>query len=460
MPAVPAHPAGVRRSRSAGRYVAGTSSVYWGAQHMPMDVALLDLAVCVTQAADLVNPAMVDHHKRVAYLADRIARGMELPLEAREDLVMAAAMHDVGALALKDLLGALDFEYDDVYTHTEPGYLMLRRFAPFSRISHIVRAHHVQWHDGQGTEYMGEEVPLESHIIHLADRIAVLVRRATPVLEQRDGICERVRAGAREMFVPEGVDAFLDLSAHESFWLDLIGLPADAGFMKVFDLPERRVSGDALEEFTHVISQMIDFRSAFTATHSSGVSASAAALGAIHGMSAEELSMMRCAGNLHDVGKLAVSNEILEKNGPLDDHEWAIMKTHNYYTHKVISSVGGLDMIGHWASYHHERLDGDGYPFHLGASELDLGARIMAVADIFTAITEDRPYREGMSRERAMDVLRTQAEAGAIDVSVVGALVDSFDRVNGARVAAQEARKSEYLEFQRDLEVGAALLAS
>lgn len=150
-------------------------------------------------------------------------------------------------------------------------------------------------------------------------------------------------------------------------------------------------------------------------------------------MTDEEVMMMEIAGNLHDIGKLRVPNSILEKPGKLTEEEFNVMKEHTYYTNMILQDMAGFEKIAHWAAYHHEKLNGRGYPFHLKYEDLDQGSRIMAVADIFSAITEVRPYRAGMDKEQAQKVLMENAERGEICSVVVKLLMDHYDEVDAAR---------------------------
>ncbi|NLL51155.1 MAG: HD domain-containing protein, partial [Peptococcaceae bacterium] len=113
----------------------------------------------------------------------------------------------------------------------------------------------------------------------------------------------------------------------------------------------------------------------------------------------------------HDLGKLAVPKKILDKAEPLREEEFQIVKTHTFHTYNLLSLARFSKNIVEWASYHHERLDGTGYPFRMSADTLTTGARLMAIADIFTALTEDRPYRRALPRERAMNILEKNAGA-------------------------------------------------
>jgi len=138
---------------------------------------------------------------------------------------------------------------------------------------------------------------------------------------------------------------------------------------------------------------------------------------------------MELAGYFHDIGKLGVPNAILEKPGKLTKDEFAVMKKHTYFTYTVLTSIGGLDQIAEWAAFHHEKLDGTGYPFHVSGERLNTGARIMAVADIFTALAEDRPYRPGMQREDVVRIIDRMANENAIDRRIVDLLLDNYQDV-------------------------------
>jgi HD-GYP domain-containing protein (c-di-GMP phosphodiesterase class II) len=156
---------------------------------------------------------------------------------------------------------------------------------------------------------------------------------------------------------------------------------------------------------------------------------------------------MEVAGNLHDIGKLAVPNSILDKPGKLTKEEMAVMKSHTYYTYFVIDTIGGLQQIAEWAAYHHERIDGSGYPFHCSESEINTGARIMMVADIFTALAEDRPYRKGMSKEQIVQILNQFSDRCLLDTRIVNLLFDNYEEIY-SYVAEKQAISREFYEKQ------------
>lgn len=156
---------------------------------------------------------------------------------------------------------------------------------------------------------------------------------------------------------------------------------------------------------------------------------------------------MLIAGYLHDLGKLAIDNKILEKPDNLETDEFNTIRAHTYYTYILLDKIQQFDVIKMWAAYHHERLDGKGYPFHISGENLPLGSRIMAVSDVFTAITEDRPYRKAMSREQATKVLNDMVEDGALDGNVVKMVTDNFALINQIRSASQKVAERQYRNF-------------
>ncbi len=407
-------------------------------------IALFDLLSCISDAVDLVSPAVESHHKQVAYIAYRIGDELELPPEEKSQLLLAGALHDVGALSLKERLEVLQFEITNSHHHSELGYLLLNAFGPLSDVATLVRFHHVPWSSGKGVEAGGREVPRSSHILHLADRVAVQVKKHQEILDQARPICEKIEEGSGSKFDPLLVDAFRNLAAREYFWLDLASASLDSILRGMMRLETIDLDAEHLLDLTDFFRKVIDFRSHFTATHSKGVAVCAEGLARFMGFSERDCRMMKVAGYLHDLGKLAVPPEILEKPDKLGEREFNIVKNHAYYTFRILQNVGALSEIAALASFHHERLDGKGYPFHLKGQNLSPGSRIMAVADVFTALTEDRPYRPGLEHGRVIDFLHRMARASALDPEVLSALERHYDETNQLRIAAQSEASREY----------------
>ena len=408
-------------------------------------VPLLDLVECLSKAMDLVSPSLVNHHERVAYIAFSIGAELGLPAEHLREIVLAGALHDSGALSLRERLEALRFDLEDPFDHAERGYLLLRDFEPLRSAALIVRHHHVRWNErNRASAAAGNEIPMGSHILHLADRVAILLREREDPLGQARKISQQIREHAGSLFSPELVEVFRSLAAREYFWLNAASDAPLRSLRHMVTCEATELDLDGLLGLSDLFRRIIDFRSRFTATHSVGVAVSAEALAREAGFSRRECLMMRVAGHLHDLGKLAVPVEILEKAGPLGEHEVGLIRSHTFHSYRILEPIRDLETINAWGSFHHERLDGTGYPFHHTGDDLSLGSRIMAVADVFTAVTEDRPYRRGMSRERSLQVLQQMAARAALDPAIVGLLERRYDEINAARAAAQKAAGRQY----------------
>lgn len=156
---------------------------------------------------------------------------------------------------------------------------------------------------------------------------------------------------------------------------------------------------------------------------------------------------MRIAGYLHDLGKLAIPAEILEKPDKLTYEEMCTMQSHTYHCFYLLNNISGFEQINQWASFHHEYLNGDGYPFGLTEDQIPFQSRIMTISDVFTALMEDRPYREGFSIEKALKIMKNMADDRIIDSSIFNCLNDNHVYINSLRQKAQEEAKKEYIYF-------------
>jgi HD-GYP domain-containing protein (c-di-GMP phosphodiesterase class II) len=406
---------------------------------------IFDFVAGISEALDLVSSELNHHHKRVAYITHSLASEMGIEGEELFDIVVAAVLHDIGAFSLQERLsihGRGGFEEFNPHEHAFAGYLLLRAFEPLKKSAYIIRYHHAVYSPP------GRLAPRGSYVIGLADRLAIAMDDKTEILAQSESLAARIRQGE---FMPEALRAFERLAEREYFWLDASSPSIDRLLLAPAPSLKKNIDLDTLLDFAKVMAQIIDFRSRFTAAHSSGVAAAALELARLFDLSPRECRLMEIAGYLHDIGKLAVPNEVLNKPGALGYEEVNVMRKHTYYTYHVLSRIKGLEDVTRWAAFHHERLDGRGYPFHIKADNFTKLARIMAVADIFTAVTEDRPYRVGMTNEAAMKVLHSMAAKSGIDRQVVELTETHFDRINAKRISAQTQALKDYEDFSANI---------
>lgn len=414
-------------------------------------VSLLDLVACFSEALDLISPVVANHHKQVAYIAYNIARELNLPAKEIKDIALAAGLHDIGALSLEERLESLQFEDQNVQRHAELGYLFLKEFKPLANVALLIRYHHKPWDGGRGLQYKGESIPVGSHLIHLADRIAVLIKKDTEILNQSKEIVKTIQRYSGTMFNPEQVEAFSHLAGYEYFWLDIVSPSLGVIISRRLESQSMEMDLREMDMFAQFFAHMIDLRSPLNAHHSRGVAITAEYIANQVGFSQLECQMMRIAGYLHDLGKLAVPPSILEKPGPLTGLEYDIIKSHAYHTYRILGNIRQADIINAWAALHHECLDGSGYPFHIKERDLPLGSQIMAVADVLTAVCEDRPYRSGMDRKSALQVLDDQVQRKRINGDLVSIPRKYYEEIDHLRSKVQSEHGLIYKKIEEIL---------
>ncbi len=414
--------------------------------HDEMEVNLGNLLLSLADAMELANPAMASHSIRVAFIAWEVARCAEMQAGDIEDVFIAALLHDLGALSVEEK-ARLHEEELNTEAHCIKGAWLLSRVGFLHHLAPLVLHHHDQYNTHARFERTVQS--RLAQIIHLADKVERAVNRGTYILHQYDRLRDMAKGQAGKALDPQVVDVFMTVSTREDFWLDLES-------PRLYSLLLRRgpcrgqaqqVTIPELKQVSELFRDIIDFRSRFTATHSFGVARSAKLIAKALDLSEFEVELMEVAGNVHDLGKLALPNAVLEKPEELSEAEYWLVKKHVYLTYTVLSTIGGLRQLPEWAGFHHERLDGTGYPFHLGQERLDTGARIMAVADVFTALEEDRPYRKGLRSDKIVATLAQMATENKLDGKIVQILVDSIEKIR-EEVDEQRADLRDFYDSQ------------
>ena len=266
--------------------------------------------------------------------------------------------------------------------------------------------------------------------MNLAQTLAVFVvthgpQRAYEVMEQR----------SKRWFDPDLVKAAISLAKTEALWagLDDPNIIAQVAALE----PESQkliVSEDTLDGICMAFAEVIDAKSPFTYRHSNGVAEAAVSIAGQLGMTAAEVVSMRRAALLHDIGKLCVPNAILEKPGKLTNEEWDVVKKHPYYTLEILRRIPGFEELSDMAAAHHERLDGRGYFRQLGAAQLSTPARVLAVADVYDALSAKRPYRDALPLETVFEIMHKDAPH-ALDAECLEALEGSKGNTSSSLAA-------------------------
>lgn len=438
-----------------------------------LTVSQRDLWQLIDAAFDIMHPEIHRHHQQVSYLAYQIAHALNLPIAHQFLTMQAGYLHDIGGAVDGKNVSLMDIE-NTSYHVAQVSANILMDFPVFDAISVIVRHSQTPYRETQQLNISPlhlptidrSELPEEisgiiekvaditlqdplflSNIIQLSDDVALMVKPDSPILNQVNKIMETVRRGSGDLYAPKAVEALEKLSGSEHIWLEL-AYSSDhiEDVLKI----DHEANLDTIKQVARLIGMIIDFRSPFTAMHSAGVAASARTLARLAGMNAQECDMMEIAGSVHDLGKIRTPSEILEKPGKLTTEEFNVMKEHAFFSDLLLSRVGGFEVIQEWAALHHEKLNGKGYPFHLKDGEIPFGAQIMAVADVFSAITEDRPYRKGMPEDKVKSILLENADRGELSKLIVDLLIAKFDVVNTAREHASREAGGRYFKAIQD----------
>lgn len=377
-----------------------------------LDLALIDEEI----EKGFQVPIGQRHGERVGYIALNIGRRMGLPRKELVQLMVAGLLHDIGAVGgFRQYHGDLRLMRE----HCLLGANIVRRFPDGDVLSRIILYHHETpnpLHSALRSEVHDPfSVPLMSKILSFADKVDVHLVRRTMNHAERESLLHWVKEQEGNLFYPEVTPAFFEVANREAFWLDLEQMDLlQISLALLFDqwhLPVSQIVDNPFTwELALTFADLIDQKSAFTARHSRSVAEVAEQLARGLGWEKKAINEIRIASLLHDLGKLSVPKKILDKPGKLDKEEFEIIQTHTYYTYRLLTGAGFPKHVVRWAAYHHERLDGLGYPFGIKAEELDTGSRLMTIADIYAALTEERPYRKALTPGEALGIIRKGLE--------------------------------------------------
>ena len=431
---------------------------------------LSEVIATLSYALDLTEGQPRGHCLRCAWIGTQIGRRIGLGPQALSDLYYALLLKDSGCssnasrlfelyggdeLVVKQRFKRVDTEsYGQlarfVLRHAGPGEALTARAKRFLDIARhggvyagelirtrcergadIVRrlgfppavaagVHSLDEHwNGKGRPegLIGDAIPLAARIALLAQVADVFHAVGGPT-----AACREARRRAGTWFDRRLVAVLLDLASEDWFWA---GLDEDGLDVRIAGLePLARVitiDEDQLDAITEAFADVIDAKSSFTSGHSRRVASYAEAIAAMLQFPRSRRRWLRRAGLLHDIGKLGVSNAVLDKPGRLDEGEWAAMRRHAALTEEILSRLSVFRDMAAIAAAHHERLDGNGYPKRLAGAAIALETRILTTADIFDALSAERPYRAAMPVAEALAIMDRE-RGTAIDGTCLDAL--------------------------------------
>jgi len=373
-------------------------------------------------ALDIVEGSLLgastNHGKRIAVLCAKMGKALGKNTEEITALAVCALLHD-SALTEYILSERKGGEHDTAMKkHCEFGQRNVDDLCFKTNVKNFVLYHHERA-DGKGPFGIREgEGPLEAELITIADSIDAKYHLQRLTQEELPGI--------RNIIVNETGKHYSKKAAQTM--LEILDWPA---VMSLKDDVIKKTSADSLSPWTvdvqtetvfglaSFVARIIDYKSVFTQKHSTQIANKAWFMGKYYNYDPEKLSELFLAASLHDLGKLAIPSEILEKPGKLTDEEFEIIKRHVHITWELLNDIEGFETICQWASNHHEKADGKGYPFGKKIDELDFNSKLLMCLDLYQAICEERPYHPMRNHADTMKILYEMAETGKIDRDIV-----------------------------------------
>lgn len=398
-----------------------------------------ELVVALSQGLDLAEGRSMRHAQRVCYIASTLALEVGLCNEERLAVFHAALVHDIGVVmaspALSTLPGVAEQDLFAASPLQSPEQLAAEgspaAFQPVVQVFHqhsllgaravagldlpaavadLVLAHHERW-DGSGypAGLAGEEVPMGARILALADHAETLIATESSPLTARRSLAPSLRQLSGRALDPALVQEAARLCPRDDFWLGLYNHSLAEDLLTLHPAEPPRREKRLLLRFAGAFASLADARSEYTLGHSHKVAEEAHRLARAVGLSSEHAQALRVAALLHDLGRLGVPPQVIAKADILNVGEMQLMRQHPSHSQRILEGLRGMEEIALWVGAHHERPDGRGYPEMMSGPEIPLEALIISVANVYVALTADRPYRTGLRRAEALKVLEGAA---------------------------------------------------
>ena len=432
----------LKRAQSVAAKAAGAG----GVSDMKLD--LTDMLYALSFALDKVEAELLGvvtgHGKRVAYLALLMGKAAGMEEVELRDFIGCCLLHDnaltefiYDELSGSPMLDELPVDICDLAERNKPKFEHDHsvtgeeniRLLPFrTDVKNIILYHHENA-DGTGALGMTSgQTKLKAQILHLIDTMDATLQFHLEAMTPRqyEEMCAWVKAREGQLFSGEVVTLFLRAVTYDKIACtqgrNLIDCLHEELHKEVLDYSDEEVRNIA-----RLFAKIVDYKSEFTQNHSRGVAHMAERMAHYYGFDAEKAIRFYFAGAMHDIGKLAIDNDILEKPGKLTVSEYAQMKDHAEATYYILSQMGEIPDIVAWASNHHEKLNGRGYPRGLTEKELSFEDQLMACIDIYRALRDERPYKDGLSHEKSIEIMRAMAGRGELN----GEIIRDIDAVMG-----------------------------
>jgi len=395
-----------------------------------------DIVMALAQSMDLDESAKFHHASFVAIVASKLA--LRIIPDEMLTIFYAGLLHDIGGIGVLTKIMHSSYSSEkpnskEIIDHPYRGAEILRLipipFEGIQRMADYILEHHERW-DGKGypNKKKGDEILTGSQLIRIADSLDIFRIHAIASFPQELKEAAKLLKASKEC--EPSILKVLDELIQE----ELIKFPLEKKliFDSIHEIrnkccikPLREINSSELKaSLLYTFARVIDSKHPYTHGHSERVSAYSVQIAKMMTLPSDEVEAIKYGALLHDIGKLAVPRGILDKPAALTDKEWETVKRHSTVGLKVLESFPSLKYLS-FATLHHERWDGKGYPFGLKEKDIPLGARIIGIADMLDALTSKRPYRKTLTFKEAMEIIKDE-KGRKFDPQVVDATLETF----------------------------------
>ena len=382
-------------------------------------ITLKDIVIVIQRTLDSMDNRLAGHGEMVAYIMYKLLKchGGYSDEEILR-MITLAVFHDIGVYKIEERDHIVDIDLEIPMNHSVYGYLFIKYFSPLSDLADIVLGHHLYPKDFNDSAKV--KIPKEALILNLADSIAVLqlhFNKIDPML---------ILNKSSNDLLEEHKELFKK-ACNE---YDLIEkIETDTYLNELYEiLDKRELSRREIIAYARMLNYAIDFRSESTVVHTITVEEISWQISKMLGLDDYKSTIIKIASMLHDIGKLSIPINILEKKGKLTQEEFEIIKCHTIVGYNILSNMG-IDDIRDIATLHHEKLNGTGYPFCLKGDNISKEARIVAVADVLSALIGKRSYKDEFSKDEVISILSNMASNYEIDKDICNLVIENYDYI-------------------------------
>lgn len=406
------------------------------------NIPAYSIIIIIYRIINSIDNRLLDHGARVSYVMMNLLKFQKKYTE--EDIFKICTLsifHDLGAYKITEIDKLANVDEESPFNHAIYGSLFIKYFSPLSNIYEIVLTHHftTEYYERKNIDIISEEGLLLSFADYL-DRL-ITQKGCIDIKEKKD-------------ILKNYPEEFLDLLNKTNDAYDFISKIKDGSYIEeLTDIFKKKMfTREDVLGYSKMLAYSIDFRSEATVKHTILVEAISYEIAKLCKLDEEIINKIAFAAVLHDIGKISTPTEILEKPDKLTDEEFEIMKSHAKIGYDILSGLN-IDDIRDIGTLHHEKLDGTGYPFGLKEDKITKEMRIVAIADIISALIGKRSYKEEFKKEEIIKILKNMAEYKKIDLDIVNLFINNYDYVIGQATGRSKDLMESYLNIMRQYNV-------